>query len=138
MTQEAYTWTPRGNNNFRITCESQDSNSRKPGLKLKILALIPCQASCTSQRNQKCILMERASTIHLYTSIALTCIFDICGGQLGFFLHAHHDSMLMQILRGLVAVPLFTTSTFFQVFPTHIIDNTLSIFWVWLLQKNTL
>jgi hypothetical protein len=44
--------------------------------------------------------------------MAQTCIFDIFGGQLGFFLHAHHDSMLMQILRGLVAVPLFTTSTF--------------------------
>jgi hypothetical protein len=26
-----------------------------------------CQASCTSQRNQKSELMERASTIHLYT-----------------------------------------------------------------------
>jgi hypothetical protein len=38
---------------FRINCESQDLNSR-PG------ALIPCQASCTSQRNQKSELMERA------------------------------------------------------------------------------
>ena len=33
---------------------------RKPGLELKTLALIPCYASCTSQRNQKSELMERA------------------------------------------------------------------------------
>jgi hypothetical protein len=40
----------------------------------KAYALIPCQASCTSQRNQKSELMEKASTIHLYTSTApLTC-----------------------------------------------------------------
>jgi hypothetical protein len=33
-----------------------------------------CQALCTSQRNQKSKLMERASTIHLYTSTPpLTC-----------------------------------------------------------------
>jgi hypothetical protein len=33
-----------------------------------------CQASCTSQRNQKSELMEGASTIHLYTSTPpLTC-----------------------------------------------------------------
>jgi hypothetical protein len=33
-----------------------------------------CQASCTSQRNQKFELMERTSTIHLYTlTPPLTC-----------------------------------------------------------------
>jgi hypothetical protein len=46
---------------FTINCENQDSNSRP-------WALIPCQASCTSQYNQKSELMERTSTIHLYTS----------------------------------------------------------------------
>jgi hypothetical protein len=65
-------WTLRGNTNFRINCESQDSNSRP-------WDLIPCQASCTSQRNQKCELMERASTIHLCTSticsIVITMVF---------------------------------------------------------------
>jgi hypothetical protein len=50
-----------GNNNFRINYESHDSNSGP-------WALIPCQASCTIQCNQKSELMERASTIHLYTS----------------------------------------------------------------------
>jgi hypothetical protein len=52
--------TKGGNSNFTINCENQDSNSRP-------WALIPCQASCTNQRNQKSELMERASTIHLYT-----------------------------------------------------------------------
>jgi hypothetical protein len=52
---------------FTINCENQDSNSRS-------WALIPCQVSCTSQRNQKSELMERASIIHLYTSTPpLTC-----------------------------------------------------------------
>jgi hypothetical protein len=55
--------TKGGNNNFIINCENQDLNTRP-------WALIPCQASCTSQRNQKSELMERASTIHLYTSTA--------------------------------------------------------------------
>jgi hypothetical protein len=57
--------TKGGNSNFTINCENQDSNSRP-------WALIPCQASCTSQRNQKSELMERASTIHLYTSISVS------------------------------------------------------------------
>jgi hypothetical protein len=47
-------WTQRGATTiFTINCENQDSNSRP-------WALIPCQASCTSQRNQKSELMERA------------------------------------------------------------------------------
>jgi hypothetical protein len=28
MGQEAYTWTPKGDINFRINCESEDSNLR--------------------------------------------------------------------------------------------------------------
>ena len=48
-----------GSSNLRINCTTQDSNSRP-------WALIPCQASCTSQRNQKSELMERASIIHIY------------------------------------------------------------------------
>jgi hypothetical protein len=59
--------TKGGDSNFTINCENQDSNSRP-------WALIPCQASCTSQRNQKSELMERASTIHLYTSTPITAI----------------------------------------------------------------
>jgi hypothetical protein len=57
--------TKGGDNNFTINCENQDSNSRP-------WALIPCQDSCTSQRNQKSELMKRASTIHLYTSTCHT------------------------------------------------------------------
>jgi hypothetical protein len=57
--------TKGGDSNFTINCENQDLNTRS-------LALIPCQASCTSQRNQKSELMERASTIHLYTSTDIT------------------------------------------------------------------
>jgi hypothetical protein len=39
-----------------------------------VCAIGLCQASCTSQHNQKSKLMERASTIHLYTSTPpLTC-----------------------------------------------------------------
>jgi hypothetical protein len=45
--------TKGGNSNFIINCENQDSNSRP-------WALIPYQASCTSKRNQKSELMERA------------------------------------------------------------------------------
>jgi hypothetical protein len=45
--------TKGGNSNFIINCENQDSNSRP-------WVLIPCQASCTSQRNQKSELMKRA------------------------------------------------------------------------------
>jgi hypothetical protein len=60
---QAYTWTKRGRGTkkFRINCENHDSNSRP-------CTLIPCQASCTSQCNQKSKLMERAKAIHLYTS----------------------------------------------------------------------
>jgi hypothetical protein len=59
--------TKEGDNNFTINCENQDLNTRP-------WALIPCQASCTSQHNQNSELMERASTIHLYTSTPLlTC-----------------------------------------------------------------
>jgi hypothetical protein len=45
--------TKGDDNNFIINCENQDLNTRP-------WALIPCQASCTSQRNQKSELMERA------------------------------------------------------------------------------
>jgi hypothetical protein len=58
--EKVNTWT-------QINCENQDLNTRP-------WALIPCQASCTSQRNQKSELMERASTIHLYTST--TCLWE--------------------------------------------------------------
>jgi hypothetical protein len=66
--EKVSTWTQRGATTiFTINCENQDSNSRP-------WALIPCQASCTSQCNQKSKLIERASTIHLYTSTPpLTC-----------------------------------------------------------------
>jgi hypothetical protein len=57
-----YTSTQRGTTAiFTINCKNQDSNSRP-------WTLIPCQALCTSQRNQKSELMEKISTIHLYTS----------------------------------------------------------------------
>jgi hypothetical protein len=62
--------TKGGNNNFTINCENQNSNSRP-------WALIPCQASCTSQRNRKSELMERASTIHLYTSTCTTFLSQV-------------------------------------------------------------
>jgi hypothetical protein len=42
--------------------------------KVKTLVCDACQASCTSQRNQKSELMERARQFHLYTSTPpLTC-----------------------------------------------------------------
>jgi hypothetical protein len=81
--------TKEGNSNFTINCENQDSN-------LRPWALIPCQASCTSQRNQKSKLMEKASTIHLYTSTVCTSFFffptfvhhSIGRCMFGAFLHA--------------------------------------------------
>jgi hypothetical protein len=45
--------TKGGDSNFTINCENQDLNTRP-------WAVIPCQASCTSQHNQKFELMERA------------------------------------------------------------------------------
>jgi hypothetical protein len=54
VTGKVNTWTQRGATTiFIINCKNQDSNSRP-------WALIPCQASCSSQRNQKPELMERA------------------------------------------------------------------------------
>jgi hypothetical protein len=51
--EKVNTWRQRGVIAiFTINCENQDSNSRP-------WALIPCQASCISQRNQKSELMER-------------------------------------------------------------------------------
>jgi hypothetical protein len=54
------TLTPRGNNNFRINCERQDSNSRP-------WALIPCRTACSSQCDQKTDLMEEIRQ-YIYTS----------------------------------------------------------------------
>jgi hypothetical protein len=44
-----------GNNNFTINCKNQDLNTRP-------WDLIPCQASCTNQRNQK-------------TDLSVECVF---------------------------------------------------------------
>jgi hypothetical protein len=55
MTQEAYMLTQSGyTSNFLINCATQNTE-----LKLETLTLIPCQASRSSQRNQKSELIER-------------------------------------------------------------------------------
>jgi hypothetical protein len=53
-----------------IPCQASCTSQRNQKSELMERA---CQASCTSQRNQKSKLMEMASTIHLYTSTESTC-----------------------------------------------------------------
>jgi len=70
-THEPHVWHNRymdtkreggGYQQFLINCEARTQT--------RDLMLWPCQASCTSQRNQKSKVMEKASVIHIYCNKA--------------------------------------------------------------------